>query len=174
MAASLIALSAGDSEVPRQHVPLKLQANNGEICILLHVTKYLFILQNPNFSLGDLRRSLPEDKKKKYKWSKKSPAQDLQLLLPQISKWENGMHSPAYQQPFKSLPFKQISQQMFNRKWSKLFSLHTYNFSGIAGRRLLVPFLWSAVDFINDSHLVPMRYFHMTNESIFGGIRGFG
>lgn len=47
-----------------QHVPLKLQANNGEIFILLHVTKCLFILQSPNFSLGDLRKSLPEDKKK--------------------------------------------------------------------------------------------------------------
>lgn len=123
-----------------KHVPLKLQANNGETCILLHITKCPFILQNPNFSLGDLRKSLPEDKKKN-KCRKKSPAQDLQLLLSKISKWENGMHSPAYQQPFKSLPFKQVSQQMFNRKWSKLFSLHTYNFSGIAGRRLSVPFL---------------------------------
>lgn len=39
------------------------------------------------------------------------------------------MGSTAHKQPLESLPLKQICQQMFNRKWSELFSLHTHDFS---------------------------------------------
>lgn len=116
---------------------MKLEANNEDIFIPLHVTKSLFVLPNPNFSLSDSRKSLQEDNKK---YVEKSPAQTLHLLLPQIAKWENGMHSPAHKQPLKSLPLKQICQQMFNRKWSELLSPHTHDFLGMGGKEALGTF----------------------------------